>query len=298
MDRSSSILFLLFATILWGGNFVIGRAVISELPPFTLAFWRWCIAFMVFYPFAWSFLKRDWNLIRKHLVPIFFMALTGVASYSSLIYIALHKTTTINAAIMNTTAPVIIFIISFIFLKERLTMIQIVGTAISLIGVLFIISKGSFMSLLNVSFNIGDLFVLIAVIAWSIYSVLTKKFSSILPGHSTFFISMLFGILILLPLFILESVYTTHDITWSFMSIFAVFYTGICASVVAYICWNIGVIKLGASYAGVFMNFIPVFATLFAFIFINEALKVFQIMGGFFVFMGVFLTMYSKSKRV
>ena len=290
MNRFPPILLLLFATVLWGGNFVIGRAVIEELPPVTLGFFRWCAAFIIFLPFAWSTLKRDWSIIRKHLVIIFLLALTGVGAYSVLVYIALHHTTSINASLMNTGAPIIIYLLSFIFLKERLTVLQIIGTVISISGVLFIISNGSLATILNVQFNTGDLIVMIAVLSWAIYSILTRQYSQKLPGQSTFLISIFFGIIILLPFFIYERATTTFETTWSFASISAILYTGIFASILAYIFWNNGVAKLGANHAGIFMNFIPVFATIFAIIFIGETLQFYQVVGGLLVVFGVYLT--------
>lgn len=290
MNKVPPFILLVFATVLWGGNFVIGRAISNELPPFTLSFLRWCTAFIIFLPIAWVPLKREWRQIRKHLPIVFFMALTGVASFNTLIYLALHYTTSINASLMNTTTPIIIYILSFFFLKERLTRNQLLGTFISLLGVLFIISKGSIESLLQFSFNSGDLIVIVAVVCWAIYSLMVKQFSSKLPGSPTFLVSIFIGIIMLLPFFIYEMTNPAVQVTWSIASISAIFYTGIFASIVAFVCWNTGVIRLGANKAGIYLNFIPVFATLFAVLFIGETLQLFQVFGGLFVILGVFLT--------
>lgn len=295
MNRFPPVLLLIFATLLWGGNFVIGRAVANEISPFTLAFYRWCTAFIVFLPIIWTSLKRDWPTIRQHLPIVFAMSLTGVASFNTLIYVALHHTTSINASLMNSTTPIFIYILSLIFLKERLSRLQIIGTTLSLLGVLFIISKGSFQSILEFSFNIGDLIVLIAIVCWAIYSILVKQFSNVLPGGSTFLVSIGMGILMLFPFYMYESLQPTIETTWSIASISAILYTGIFASIVAFICWNTGVIQLGANKAGIYLNFIPVFATIFAVTFIGESLELFQILGGILVILGVFLSTKSKS---
>lgn len=294
MNKIPPFLLLLIATILWGGNFVIGRAVANELPPFTLAFLRWCTACIVFLPLAWVPLKRDWLTIRKHFPAVLFMSFTGVASFNTLVYIALHHTTSINASLMNTSTPILIYILSFIFLKERLTRNQMIGTVISLIGVLFIISKGSLASLLQFSFNLGDIIMLVAVICWSAYSLLVKHFSGKLPGNATFLVSIFIGIIMLFPFFIYEVTNPAVHIIWSVTSISSILYTGIFASIVAFICWNTGVIRLGANKAGIYLNFIPVFAALFAVLFIGESLKVFQAAGGILVILGVFLTSREK----
>lgn len=290
MNKIPPYILLVFATVLWGGNFVIGRAASSDLQPFTFAFLRWCLAFIIFLPIAWKPLKREWRQIRKHLPLVVFMAFTGVASFNTLIYLALHYTTSINASLMNSSTPIIIYILSFIFLKERFTKNQLFGSIISLIGVLFIISKGSLEILLEFSFNIGDLIAIVAVICWAIYSLMVKHSATKLPGSPTFLVTIGIGIIMLLPFFIYESLNPTIGITWSFTSIFAILYTGIFASIVAFICWNTGVIRLGANKAGVYLNFIPVFATLLAVLFIGESLQIFQIIGGLFVILGVVLT--------
>lgn len=290
MNKIPPVVLLLIATILWGGNFVIGRAVANDLPPFTLAFLRWCVALIVFLPITYKALKRDFSQIKKHWVIVLFLGFTGVASFNTLVYIALHYTTSINASLMNMLTPVFIYILSFIFLKEKLNRNQFIGTVISFIGVITIISNGSIQALQHLSFNKGDLIVIIAVILWSIYSLLVKQYASELPGQSTFLISIVIGIVMLLPFYIHENMSTALVIHWSTTAIFAVLYTGILASIIAFLAWNTGVVRLGANRAGIYLNFIPVFASIFAVIFIGEKIVLSQIIGGLLVVAGVYWT--------
>ncbi|MEK5482549.1 DMT family transporter [Viridibacillus sp. FSL R5-0888] len=288
MNRIPAFVSLLLATILWGGNFVIGSAVANDLPPFTLAFLRWCTAFIVFLPIAYVALKRDFKEILKHWRIVFILGFTGVASFNTLVYIALHYTTSINASLMNMLTLVVIYILSFIFLKERLTKNQLIGTAISFIGVLCIISNGSVETLRHFSFNKGDIIVIAAVVLWSIYSLLVKQYAKQLPGNSTFLVSIFVGIIMLLPFFLYESVQTTTVIHWSGTAFFAIIYTGIFASIIAFISWNTGVVRIGANKAGLYLNFIPVFASIFAVLFIGESLTLSQVIGGLCVIAGVY----------
>ena len=192
-------LLLVLATLLWGGNFVIGRAVTGDIPPITLAFFRWCVAFIVFLPIAYSRVKREWHMIKAHWPAVIVMAITGVACFNTLVYIGVYYTTSINASLMNSSTPIIIYILSFIFLKERLSKFQLIGTALSLAGVAFILSKGSLETLLSFSFNKGDLIVLIAVCCWGVYSLLVKQYAGRLPGYSTFLVTIALGAIMLLP---------------------------------------------------------------------------------------------------
>ncbi|ALC86681.1 antibiotic transporter [Bacillus sp. FJAT-22090] len=290
MNSVPPIALLIIATLLWGGNFAYGRAVADELPPFTFAFIRWCLAFIIFLPIVWNPLKKEWKLIKRYWQIVLAMSLTGIVGFTAFLYLALHYTTSINASIVNTTTPILIYIISFVFFKERLNKNQLLGTFVSLIGLLCIISKGSFKSFLELSFNRGDLLVVTAVICWSIYSILVKQYSQRLPVHSTFQVTILVGIFILFPFFLYETWNPAINVIWSIKSISAIFYTGIFASIVAFLSWNTGVVKIGANKAGIYLNLIPVFATVFAVLFIEESIQLFHIVGGFFTILGVYLT--------
>lgn len=279
---------LVVATLIWGGNFVIGRAITSSLPPVTLSFLRWCTAFVIFFPFAWPFLRKEWGLLKKQWPIVLFMAVTGIAGFNTLLYIALHYTTSINASLVNSSTPIIIFMLSFIFMGERLSAQQAAGAILSFLGLLFIISKGSLEVLLKFSFNVGDLIVIAAVICWSIYSILIKQFAGRLPAYSTFTVSMVLGILILFPFFVREAL--TTEIVWSTGSILTILYTGIFASIVAFMSWNTAVERVGPNKAGIFLNLIPVFAALFAVLFIDETLAWYQAAGGVLVILGVFIS--------
>ena len=282
-------LLLILATLLWGGNFVIGRAVAGDIPPITLAFLRWCVAFIVFLPIAYSRVKREWHMIKANWPAVIVMAITGVACFNTLVYIGVYYTTSINASLMNSSTPIIIYILSFIFLKERLSKFQLIGTALSLAGVVFILSKGSLETLLSFSFNKGDLIVLIAVFCWGVYSLLVKQYAGRLPGYSTFLVTIALGVMMLLPFTIYELMTTSVEIVWSPSTIGAILYVGIIASIVAFLSWNNGVVALGANKASIYLNFIPLFATIFAVLFLDEDLLIAQLIGGLAVICGVLL---------
>lgn len=282
-------LLLLLATVLWGGNFVIGRAVSGDIPPITLALFRWTVALFVFYPIIAKKLKNDWPKLKQNYKAVIIMAVTGVAAFNTLVYIGVQHTTSINASLMNSTTPIMIYILSFIFLKDRLNWKQIFGTFISLIGVLFILTGGSIEQLLSMQFNKGDLIVLIAVLCWAIYSIVVKRNAGKLPGDTTFFATIVLGIIILLPFASYELMTTSTTINWSVSTILAILYVGTFASIVAFLSWNKGVIAIGANRASIFLNFIPLFATLFAVLFINETPVITQLIGGVAIIIGVLI---------
>ncbi|HWL12890.1 MAG TPA: DMT family transporter [Ureibacillus sp.] len=283
-------LLLVFATVLWGGNFVIGRAVSGDIPPFTLAFLRWCLAFLVFFPFAIKQVRADWPKLKSNWKIVLVLSFTGVFAFNTLVYIGVYYTTSINASLMNSTTPIFIYLLSFFFLKERLTRYQLIGTGISLMGVIFILSGGSLESLQQFTFNKGDLIVVLAVFCWSIYSLLIKHYSQVLPGLSTFLATIAVGAIMLFPFSLVEFLTADTPIIWSPKTIGAILYVGTLASIVAFLCWNKGVIQIGANRASIYLNFIPLFAVLFATLFIGEQLLLAQVIGGLAVIGGVILT--------
>lgn len=282
-------LLLVLATVLWGGNFVIGRAVSGDIPPITLALLRWTVAGIVFYPIVASKFKADLPRLKKHYKAILLMAITGVAAFNTLVYIGVQFTTSINASLMNSTTPIMIYILSFLLLKDHLNWKQIVGTILSLVGVLFILTGGSIEQLLSMQFNKGDIIVIIAVLCWAIYSIVVKRNAGNFRGDTAFFSTILIGIVLLLPFTAYELATTSIEIQWSLSTIGAILYVGTFASIIAFLSWNKGVVAIGANRASIFLNFIPLFATIFAVLFIDETPVITQLIGGVAIIIGVII---------
>jgi drug/metabolite transporter (DMT)-like permease len=281
---------LILANMIWGGNFVMGRIAADYFPPVTFSLLRWTIAFLVLTPFMLKKLKDDWSTLWNHRGVLCLLTITGVAGYNTIVYFALHFTTSINAAVVNSTTPLFIAIFSIFLLKERLTPIQAGAICLSIIGVIFILSKGSIDALRTLSFNRGDLLVLAAVICWSLYSIIVKKYSAVLPVLTTLYATAFMGVLFLIPFSLLEMRQADVHMTFNFSSISILFYVGILASIVAFLSWNTGVPKVGPAKAGIFLNLLPVFAALFSTMFTDERLLWYQAVGGFIVISAVWLS--------
>ncbi|WLR51380.1 DMT family transporter [Bacillus tianshenii] len=289
MNKKYVYLLPVLAALFWGGNFVIGRGFSETMPPFTLAFLRWCTAFLFFLPFGWHDMKTSMPLFKRHWQPVFWLSLTGIVIFNSFVYIAVHFTTSINAALINAPAPVFIMLLSFLFLKERLAWQHIVGFIFSLIGVLFIISRGSLEVLLNFSINKGELWMVAAVIDWAIYSVLVKKYAPLYPAKGLFLVTMAVGAMILAPFSAYEWL-SGVPMTFGMNSIFGILYLGVFASVAAFLSWNSAVALVGPGKASPFLNLIPMFASFFAVTFLGESLQWSQLAGGSIVIIGVLIT--------
>ena len=281
---------LIIATMIWGGNFVIGRAISDEVPPLTLAFLRWVVAVMIFLPLAWKEIAANKEVIKEHWKALLLMGLTGVAGFNTLVYLGLHYTTSINASLVNTITPLIIIVLSYFLLKEAIVYNQLLGLVLSISGVLLILSSGSLNTILTLSFNIGDLIVFAAVILWGIYSIIIKYNSNRIPLYTSLAIPMIIGMFILLPFSLWELFIADQELVWSIYSISAIIYVGIFASIVAFLSWNKAVSLIGPGKASIFLTLIPLFTTIFAVAFIGETIQWYQIAGGALAIAGIYLS--------
>ncbi|MGO4888309.1 DMT family transporter [Anaerobacillus sp. MEB173] len=279
---------LVLATFFWGTNFVFGKVLVETIPPFHIALMRWIVAILVFLPFVWKDFIKHKQLLLKNWKILFFLALTGVAGFNTLLYIAVQYTTSINASLVNSTAPLLIVLLSVIFLREQLVRFQIVGVIVSFVGVIVVISQGSIERLLQLSFNPGDIFVVSAVISWSIYSILMKKYGVTLPKTATFAATMIIGLLILLPFTVWESSTTEFAVAQlSLTHWLGIMYLGIFPSIVSFICWNEGVVQVGPGKSSNYLHLIVVFTGIIA-VMIGETYTIIQFIGGVLILTGVF----------
>jgi len=283
---------LLLTSLLWAGNFVVGKFLVGHASSMTLTSLRWLIAVMCLFPLVW-YKEKKLLPSRESWLPILFMGLSGVVFFNILQFWALEKTTANNVGLISTINPISIAISSAIFLKERIHLYQIFSMIFSFLGVLLVLTKGNLENLLSLEFNMGDLWMLTAVAVWGIYSVCAKwAMKTLSPILSTFY-SGLIGLLILLPFNVSD--FTIVNITPSF--IWALIYTGCISTVVCMVLWNLGVQKLGATTAGIFLNFNPIFTAILAYFFLGEQVTWVQMLGGLIVITGCYLFTHFKSPK-
>jgi drug/metabolite transporter (DMT)-like permease len=282
---------LLLTSLLWGGNFILGKTLVEHASPGTLTILRWAIAVVCLFPIVWWKEKKLVPPIQS-ILPLFFMGLTGVALFQALQFMALEKTSATNVGLISTLNMFSIAGISFIFLKEKMNAFQLSSMFISLFGVLLVLSKGNVEMVYSLQFNEGDLYMLAAVVMWGIYSVCSKWAMKTVTPMMSILYSGLFGLLILLPFNL--STFRVTSIDASFVQ--SILYTGVISTVVCMVLWNIGVNNLGPSTSGLFLNFNPVFTALLAFVFLGEKMNGLQAAGSVIVIAGCVLFSLFKSK--
>ena len=281
---------LVCATLFWAGNFTIGKfAYLENIPPYSLAFLRWCLVWLILLPFTYKEILRSKDNIKKNLSLFFILGFTSVCIFTSFTYNALNYTQVINASLFNTAIPVTIILVCFLLKIEKTNLFQISGLLISVLGILAIITKLDLNILLTLNFNKGDLFMIVAIIAWGIYSAYLRKRTFEVSLLSLVHIICTFGLIFLLPLFVLDLV-QGKIIEMSSNLFYILIYIAIFPSIGSYYCWAGAVSIIGANRAGIFLSLIPLFSTIFAILFFNEKFLFFHFIGSFLIILGLFLS--------
>ena len=290
MNRSRSIVLLTLCALFWAGNYIFGRMIAGELTPAWLSFFRWSFAAPILFVLAAKVEKPDWKIVAGKYKEIFLVSLTGFTGYNLALYTALQYTAATNAALITTFSPALMAVVSFFVLGERLSRFQLMGIAMSLIGVLVVLSHGDVNNLLSFSFNTGDLLMFVAVALWITYTMQVKK-ASVQPFTLTAF-SALFAACTAFLLACIDGFDFSHV---TVMSVYALIYIIIFPSVCAFVFWSVGVREVGASMAGIFLNLVPVFTAVAA-VFTGDRLSFDQLLGGAFVLVGVGMMTFLAKK--
>ena len=269
---------LALASLMWAGNWVLGRALRDAIDPITLNFYRWAIAALVLAPFALPRLRDKAGVLRRSAGVLALLAFMGVALFQSLVYAGLRTTTTVNAVLLNSSAPLFMLLCSWFIERERAGARQIAGMIVSLAGILVILSRGDWANLLRLEVHAGDFLILLAMPVWGVYSVLLKRRPPELDGVAFLFVISVLGVAMLAPAAAWEALRAPPR--WpGFGAAAGVLYVGLAASVGAFICWNRGVSIVGANAAGFTLHLLPAFGTVLAILFLDESFQAFHAAG-------------------
>lgn len=287
-------LLLTLTALFWSGNMVLGRGIRADVPPIALAFWRWVIALALIAPLALPHLKEQWPLLKKGWKPVLLLGILGVGCYNTFAYVALQYTAATNAVLLNSFIPIVTIALSWLFLGKRLKPIEAVGVAISFLGATTIIARGDLAVLLGLSLNLGDVWMLGAVLTWAIYTVgLQWRPAGVHP-------MLMLGALTLVGVLTLAPIYAhelgafggpARHINLHWGSLAGIAYVGVLPSFVGYIFYNRGVAEVGANKASLFIHLMPVFGTLLSALFLGELPHLYHFVGIGLIFSGIYLTM-------
>jgi len=285
-------IFLCFASLFWSGNFVIGRFSSLEniVSPLSLAFYRWVIAFLILTPFCLQKAVKELPLLKKQPGMIFLIILTGPTLFNTLVYLGLTATTVINSLLIISTTPMLIILLNKLLYKAQTNIFQMIGIFISLIGVCYVIAKGSFQNIFDSEFYFGDLFILLAVTSWALYSIFLKKNETGVSGFSFLYLSFVFTVILLFPVYLYDIFIQDNFINIDQKTLLVIGYTGIFPSIISYMCWNTGVALIGPNKSGPFLHLMPIFGGILAFLVFRETLEIYHYAGILSVIIGIIIT--------
>ncbi len=281
---------LLIAVLCWSGNALVGRAFHDSIPPLSLSFWRWVLATSLLLPFVAKGIWTHRATLRAAGWRLPVLAAMGIASYNSLLYTAAQSTEAINLTLVNTCLPLATFIGAGFLLGEWPLRRAWFGMAVAAGGLLYLISRGSWQTFASLSFQRGDLIMLLAVLAWALYTLLLRRWARhlLVPPLVLLGVLMLLGLPLILPFYLLE-LGRVGGFAATPANLGAIGYTAVFASLVAYVGWNHGVKIVGAGRAAMVMYLMPVFTALLGWLLLGEALRTFHWIGGALIFAGLLL---------
>jgi len=278
---------LVLANLFWAGNIVLGRGVAGIVPPIALAYWRWTGAFLVAVGFAWPYLRQDAAILRRHWRMMLLLSATGIATYNTLSYIGLASTTALNVLLLQSAGPLIIIVWAFALFGERPTPWQSAGVLLSLIGVTTIAAHGSLETLLHLTLNPGDVWILIAMVIYGIYAAMFRVRPAAHP-MSFLVATMGIGSLMILP-FYLWAIAQGGRIEGGPEAWLAMAYMAIFPSFIAYLFFNRGIELIGAARAAQSWHLMPVFGSVLAVLFLGETLYIYHGIGIVLIAAGIVL---------
>ena len=281
---------LVLTTLFWSGNFIVGKAASTfEIPPFSLNFYRWLFAGLILLPFTFKEILKKKDYIFNNIGFFIVLGITSITIFNSTVYYSLYYMQVISGVLMISTIPVWIMFISSILGIEKTNKFQILGVVLSLLGVLFIITKSDLNVIKNLAFNRGDLIMASGMFAWALYSALLKKKTYEISQITLLEVVIISGLVFLVPIYILEMNFG-NQIILGMPFVLTLSYVVIFPGLASFFFWIKGIGIIGANRAGVFLHLMPVFGSIMAIVFFGEKFMIYHLLGAIFIIAGITLS--------
>ncbi|MEI7232386.1 DMT family transporter [Pectobacterium carotovorum] len=277
-------LFPTIAVLIWSINVIVNKLSASVIDPAAISFYRWLLAFLVMTPFMLPTLRQHAMAIRQHAWKLLMLGLLGMVLYQSLAYYAAHTISAVMMGIMGSLVPLLTVLLSIPLLRLAPTLGVVLGSLLSLAGIVWLIGEGHPEQILAQGIGPGEFMMFCASLSYALYGVLTKRWSIPLPNWVSLYVQIAFGVVVLIPNFLL-----TDNVQLNANNLPLVIFAGIMASILAPFLWIQGVMRLGASKASIFMNLTPIFTAMIAIGFLHEPLHHYHLVGGGITLLGVIL---------
>jgi drug/metabolite transporter (DMT)-like permease len=280
---------LLMTALFWGGTFIAGRVVVRHVGPYSASFLRFAIASVLLVGLAWRIEGRNMLLKVEHIFPVIVLGLTGVFAYNIFFLKGLKIIEAGRASMIIANNPIFIALCSAYFFKERLTPVRLAGILLSITGAVIVISRGHFASLLQGGIGRGELLMLGCVASWVTYSLVGKALMRHLRPLPSVTYSVLVGALALSVPAFAEGL-GTKIVDFAMLDWLCLAYLGVFGTVFGFVWFYQGIQKIGATRAGLFINFVPISAVLLSFVLLAEPITPSLLIGALLVTAGVYLT--------
>lgn len=289
-------LFLIFFALITGVTFEVAKQALYYFSAAQTGAFRFIIAVVFMFAFVYFTDKKLLKVDRGNLKSMILLGIVGVFGFNSFYFLGMRKASPVNGAIIIALGPAITAFLSYFLLRTKITLIQYLGTFVSFIGVLLVISDGRISALKSILEGEGIFYIFLAAVCWAFYSVGIKKY---LKGVSTIQITAytsLFGMISLVVFLLLMEGWNPNIFSFPPKAWLAILYMAIFTAFLGYLFWNYGIQEVGPDKAAVFGNLIPVVAMLTTW-FLGETPNLFDILGTFFVILGIFVV-NSKAKKI
>lgn len=288
LTRPWAFVVLTVAMAIAAGNPVVGRAVVADVPPMALTFWRFVAAVAVLALFGAVPLWRQRSVFLRHWKMMLAMGAPGIAGYNAFLYLGVQTTTAINAALITATVPVVVVGMIAAVHRERIRAKLALGMAIGLVGVAVTVMRGDLAVLVNLAFVPGDLLMLVAVFGFSFYSLLLRDLPKGLHPVAFMLVIHTIALITVAPFYAWE---VGAGITFvpDGGAIAAILYVGVMATAVSFSMYNWAVSAVGVGAASQFVYLTPVFASLMAVAFLGETFRGFHLVGVILIFGGIYV---------
>jgi drug/metabolite transporter (DMT)-like permease len=281
---------LILATLFWSGNFIVGKfATLFQIPPLTLNVFRWITVWIILMPFTYKEIFINLPNIKKKWFVISFMGVITISTFNSVVYFALNYTQVINAVLVLAAIPAATIFFSSLMNIEKTNIFQLIGLFLSIIGIGSIISNGDIQKITSLNFNKGDLWMLVCVFTWALYSTLLKKNKFRFSHFTLIQLMVSVGILFLIPQFFYEKSIGL-ELIFNKAFFLILFYVVVFPAIAAYYCWQKGVEIIGPNRASMFIQLMPLFSAVMAIIIFNEKFELYHFAGASFIVSGIYLS--------
>lgn len=292
-DASSSALRLAYlglvlTPLFWAGNAVVARGVVGQLPPLSMSFWRWVLALVIILPVGLPAAWRQRQVVRVHWPAILVLATFSVGAFNSLLYFAAVTTTATNIALINTTIPIMVALLSWLLLGDRTRPIQALGISLAVLGILVVIARGKVATLIELQAQPGDLLMVLAVFSWGLFSVLLRRHVVPLTPLAFLTVQIAFGSLVILPFYLVDLWFFSGGFEITTSNLAPLLYFAIFPGLLAYGFWNHAIHVVGPTQSAIFMYLTPVFAAALAVAFLDETLGSSHLTGGLLILAGLY----------